>query len=75
MKKTYDNMFTNEQGSHFGGKVSFDKIKKTVTYHVPAHEDIPETDVLEDFRLVSIDISVGVLFVVVKRVLNTHYLT
>ena len=75
MKKTYYNKFTNEQRSHFGEKVSFDKMKKTVTYHVPAHEDIPETDVLEDFRLVSVNISFGVLFVVGKGVLNTHYIT
>ena len=45
-------MFITEQGSHFTEKVSFDGIKKSVTYHVPAHRDISESDFLMDFQSV-----------------------
>jgi hypothetical protein len=46
-------MFINEQGARFDEKVTFDDFKKTVTYHVPAHRDISESDFLVDFSLVS----------------------
>ena len=46
-------MIITEQGSRFAEKVSFDDVKKTVVYHVPAHRDISESDFLMDFQLVS----------------------
>lgn len=58
-------MFVNEQGSHFNEKVTFDKIKKTVTFHVPAHRDISESDFMVDFQSVSIRVFID--FYYIKR--------
>ena len=45
-------MYISEQGSHFNEKITFNKVNKTVTYHVPAHRDISESDFMIDFHLV-----------------------
>ena len=46
-------MYISEEGSHFNEKITFNNVNKTVTYHVPGHRDISESDFMIDFDLVS----------------------
>ncbi len=42
-------MFGTEQGWKYAEKITFDMTKKTIVYQVPAHRNLNESYVMDDF--------------------------
>ena len=47
------NVGINERGKHFNEKIEVNRNENTVTYKVPAHNDIDQSDTLLDYNSVS----------------------
>ncbi len=54
-------MFSTEEGWKYAEKITFDMTKKTIVYQVPAHGNLNESYVMDDF------VSVGKVVVTIMN--------